>query len=1019
MLLKTGLIYILLASGIVYESYAQYFGRNKPRFKRDEARLLESPHFDIYHYLENDSTAIRLAKWHEWWYHKQLPILRDTFKVRNPIVFYNHHPDFQQSNVISGEISVGLGGVAESLRNRIAMPFNHTHAQTGHVVGHELVHAFQFRMLNSIDSLNIRHIRNIPLWLVEGMAEYMSLGREHSHTAMWIRDALVHDRFPTLRQMSNSFEFFPYRYGHAFWAYVVGIWGQDIIRPLFLNSAALGYERALEKVLNLTEDEFSKRWADHTRNYYAPFFQDTTEIMGVRWFHPENTGNLNLSPVYSPDAKYLAFISEKNLFSIDVYLVEVRSGRIVRKLTSHVQSMHVDDFNFIESVGTFSPDSKRFAYTVYSGGRNQIILVDVQTGDTLDEIAIPELEAFNYISWSPNGRYMVMTGLKDGQSDLYLYDFDRKNLTQLTDDPHSDIQPTWSPEGNRIAFVSDRGTYAGPNDFRHRGFNLSLLDIYSNEVTILDIFPGAENMNPQFSVDGNVIYFLSNADGFRDLYEYSLVRDEMYRLTSYYSGISGITQWSPALTVARDNGLMAYSLFQNGRYHIFRADPSDFYVTYKESDGKTINKRAGTLPPAHSIGIERARAMLDSLDRTFNIQEEEIQPRDFRAKFRLDHIGNMGQINMVGGTYATALAGGVNALFGDILGNHQLFTGISLNGEIFDIGFQGAYVNKKNPLFWGGMVSHVPYQSAASSVFLDSLTFGGVQIPVINSALDLIRTFETRAGGFVVRPLSRALRLESGLSITRYHFRVDRVNNFFHRGMFIRETRTREPSPPGFNVGQVNAAFVGDNTSFGTVGPLMGTRYRFDVERYFGATNFYTALADYRRYVRMAPFTVATRFYHFGRYGQDVRRDILPPIFLGQPTLVRGFTGNSFSRNNVNRMGNFSVNQLVGNKIVVGNLELRLPLSGPERLSMIRSNILPTEFSLFVDTGMAWDNRGIIGAPEGIDGDIDLTRRPVASSGASIRGNLLGFAIMEAFYAVPWQRQWMGGVFGLNFTPAW
>ncbi|EON76182.1 tolB protein precursor [Lunatimonas lonarensis] len=1017
-LFRKCILFFLLFVSVGVDSYAQYFGRNKPRFKRNEARLLQSPNFNLYHYLENDSTAKRLVKWHEWWYKKHLEVLQDSLRARNPIIFYNHHADFQQTNTISGQISVGTGGVAESLKNRVIMPYNHTQAQTGHVVGHEMVHAMQFNMLSS-DTLGVAAMRNLPLWLVEGMAEYMSLGREHSHTAMWMRDAIANDRFPTLRQMTSSFEFFPYRFGHAFWAYVTGIWGEEIIRPLFLNSAAFGYERALERVLGMTEEQFSKQWADQTRSYYEPFTQDTTEVTGIRWFHPENTGNINLSPVYSPDARYMAFISEKALFSIDIFLVDVRAGRIIRKLTSHLESMHVDDFNFIESVGTFSPDSRRFAYTVYSKGRNQLVIVDTRTGNTLEEIAMPGLEAFNYISWSPNGRYMVMTGLKEGQSDLYLYDFNRKQLSQLTDDHHSDIQATWSPDGNWIAFVSDRNTSTDSNGFSTKGFNICLLDVNSNEINVLDIFPGADNMNPQFSMDGNVIYFLSNADGFRDLYEYSIVRDEMYRLTSYFTGISGITNWSPALTVARDNGLMAYSLYRNGRYYIYRADPADFYAIYKNSDGKRVDKSAGTLPPTHSLPIERKADRLAAFDRNFSVDVEEISEQTFRPKFKLDYIGNTGEINMVGGSFATGLAGGVNALFSDILGNHQVFSAVSLNGEIFDIGLQGAYINRKNPINWGGLFSHVPYQSATSSMFLDTLTREGIQIPVVNSALDLIRTYETRVGGFGIYPLSRSLRLEGGLSVTHYHFRVDRVSNFFHRGILIGERRTREPSPPGFNIGQVNLAYVGDNTSFGTVGPLRGTRFRFEAERYFGATNFYTALADFRRYLRVAPVTFATRLYHYGRYGQDARQNLLPPLFIGQPTLVRGFTGNSFVQNNINQAGGFTINQLTGNKIAVGNFEVRYPLSGPERLSMLRSQILPTELSLFVDSGMAWDNRGLVNPPIGLTGEVDIVRRPVASTGVSLRANLLGYIIMEAFYAVPWQREWTGGVFGLNFTPAW
>ena len=76
--------------------------------------------------------------------------------------------------------------------------------------------------------------------------------------------------------------------------------------------------------------------------------------------------------------------------------------------------------------------------------------------------------------------------------------------------------------------------------------------------------------------------------------------------------------------------------------------------------------------------------------------------------------------------------------------------------------------------------------------------------------------------------------------MTRYHFRYDRHNNYYYDGFFVGEKKDRMPSPEGLSVGQVNFAYVGDNSSFGTVGPLKGRRYRFDVEKYVGQANFHS-----------------------------------------------------------------------------------------------------------------------------------------------------------------------------------
>jgi hypothetical protein len=177
--------------------WGQYFnGPNKPDYKIFEYKVFTTPHFEIYHYFNNDSVIKSLALAAEKWYERHLMIFRDTFKEKNPIIIYANHADFQQTNAISGLIGVGTGGVTESLKNRVVMPVMESAAQTDHVLGHELVHAFQYHLLLSEDSTQMRSVRNIPLWMVEGMSEYLSIGSMDPHTAMWMRDALINNDFP-------------------------------------------------------------------------------------------------------------------------------------------------------------------------------------------------------------------------------------------------------------------------------------------------------------------------------------------------------------------------------------------------------------------------------------------------------------------------------------------------------------------------------------------------------------------------------------------------------------------------------------------------------------------------------------------------------------------------------------------------------------------------------------------------------------------------------------------------------
>lgn len=75
------------------------------------------------------------------------------------------------------------------------------------------------------------------------------------------------------------------------------------------------------------------------------------------------------------------------------------------------------------------------------------------------------------------------------------------------------------------------------------------------------------------------------------------------------------------------------------------------------------------------------------------------------------------------------------------------------------------------------------------------------------------------------------------------------------------------------------------------------------------------------------------------------RKGALPPLFPGFLNLVRAYKGVFFYQNQNNQTDGFSLNQLSGSGILVANVELRLPLTVPERLSVFKQNFLPTELA--------------------------------------------------------------------------
>lgn len=1030
---------------------AQYFGQNKMRYKKLDFKVYDTPHFNIYYYLENERMMKWLAQESEVWYEMHQQVFQDTFVRKNPIVFYSNHPEFQQTTTVQGEIGASTGGVTEAFKQRVVMPVMLLNHQTRHVLGHELVHAFQFRVLmEGSDSTRLENIANLPLWMVEGMAEYFSIGKKDAFTSMWMRDAYARNDFPSLRQLTEqSYQYFPYRYGQSFLAFIGATYGDTVIMPMFIETAKYGYEMAMRRVFGYDAQTISTLWKNSMESTYRNLGKDTTSRpIGTPILTTSNAGRMNVSPAISPDGKYVAFLSELDLFSIDLFLADAQTGQVIRKLSSRLRSSDIEDFSFIESAGTFSPDSRRFAFSVFSGGKNKLMIVDTERGRRLDLIEIGDIEQFSNITWAPNGELVAFSGLRNGHSDIYTYNLKTKELVQLMNDYYSDFQPSFSRDGKHIVFSTDRVALQSDNKSVDIPLNLAVINLATKEINNLDVFPGANNLNAQFSGSGEEIYFLSNRDGFRNMYRYVIATRQIEQMTDFFTGISGITEYSPALSISADDQIV-YSYYKNNSYSVYRANKSDFEPQTVEAGN--VNFDAAMLPPPVARGVNVVNTNLTNFNLYQRIDTSQIQNIAYRPQFKLDYLANTGVGMSVGNRFGAGMAGGVFGIFSDILGYNQIYAALNINGEIYDFGGQVAYINQRSRWNWGGALSHTPFMYGFSSFENEDFGRGGLE-PSINTYI--IRQFQTQLEGFVAYPFNRHHRFEVGASIARYGLRAEKWRQSAYGGFVDRQRISNEEAAMGipglggqtdpFFLHQVNTGFVGDNAVFGIAAPLQGFRYRLSAGQNLGTFNFRTYNVDYRRYERIKPITLAARVYSYIRAGEG--ENAFQNLYLGYPWLLRGFEvtqlGRGLTETDRNRLlrqsDAISVNDLMGSRMAIANFEVRLPFTGPERLAAFKSGFLFSDLNLFFDAGAVWgqgrtlkwkrtaddileeigqDQNGNPATYYSFDPNVSI---PVFSLGVSMRINLFGAMILEPYYAIPLNpgREKFGH-FGLNFAPGW
>ncbi len=1007
------------------EVHGQYFGQNKVQYDRFDFRVLNTPNFDIHFYPEKEAAVEDVARMAERWYERLARLFQHDFESTKPLIFYADHPDFQQTNTIGGHIGEGTGGVTEGLKDRVVMPLAGSYADTDHVLGHELVHAFQFNIAQTRRGGGLQALMRLPLWWVEGMAEYLSLGTEHPLTGMWLRDALLRDDLPTLRQLTRESRFFPYRFGQAFWASVGSRYGDEAVVRLFRTSLRMGWEPAVKQVLGVEADSLSARWHEEVTEHYRPLMENRTPPgeAGTLLLAPSTgAGHQNVAPSVSPDGQTVAFISEKDLFSFDLYLADARTGEIQTTLASSAADPHFDALRFIDSSGAWSPDGDRLAVSVFAEGRNKLVIYDTSSGHVVEQVAVDrEIGEISGPTWSPDGSRIAFSGQVGGMADLFYVDLDTGEVERLTQGRHGDYHPTFSPDGSTLAFVSDRG---GETDFERLTYSkmrLALLDVDTREVEVLEVFGNVRHSNPQFSPDGRSLFFLSDVDGFSDIYRMDLDEEEIHRVTELATAVSGITEMAPAMSVARATGTVVFSVFDDFQFHIYSMDSREAMGELQVVSADDTPFAGRFLPPMDTGVHSRVGSYLEDPDTGLPEpgRHSAGNAQSYSPSLELDYVG---QPTIGAGTdqFGGFVSGSAAAYFSDMLGNRNLGVAVQAQGTWKDIGGQAVYQNRERRWNWGVSGGRIPFLSMRSAATRDPSTGNTVFVQ------DLHRIFLSQAQGLVSYPFSSTRRVDLHMGVSRYSFDLERELIEFDRfGRLVSHERDEmhELVPAPLNLLETSVALVEDNSIFGFTSPIRGHRYRLEARNTTGTLDYQTLTADFRRYFNPTPqLTMAFRGMHVGRYGEGLEDSVIQPLFLGWETFVRGYSPQSFQRGECSppEAGEDGTcpefDRLFGQRVAVANAEIRIPLVGTDRFGIFNVGFLPTELTAFADAGLAWSEEE---EPELAFARTSTDRVPVFSSGVSARFNLMGFVVMEFYYAVPWQRPSRGGHFGFHVAPGW
>jgi Tol biopolymer transport system component len=556
------LLLILASETALAQFY--YFGRNKVQFEKFDWKILKTDHFDIYYYGEMLEIAEIGATYAEEIYEELKVTMNHVVTRRVPLIFYNTHIHFQQTNITPGFIPEGVGGFFEFIKGRVVLPSNGSLKDFRHVIRHELVHVF---MVNKIYRVLVDHRLPSdllpPLWFVEGLAEYLSTEVD-AQAEMVMRDAVLNNYFVGIEDINRIYgTFLMYKEGQSFLEFVEEKYGKEKI-PLMLENFWMftNFNRVIEYTIDKTIKEIDSDWHFYLKKKYYPLIQDNAPIEHAS--QKITDFGFNFSPAFyeKDNQHFIYFVGNRDGYS-SLYRLEIDEKEKVIDgpdiILRGEKTEELESFHLFQSSIDISKDGL-LVFVTKKGATDAIHIYSISRNEIIRTFQYDHLINLTSPKFSSDTDNIVFHAVdQKGFSDIFIINMNDNSLTRLTNDYYDDRDPVFGLNDSHILFSSDRTS--GENEMKHNIFSYDLKNNRIEYVTYLN----ANNYNPVISSDKKSLFFTSDLDGVRNIWAIDFEKpDSIRKITNFIT-----SAFYPSFI---NNDKIVFSGFENFSFNLYTLD---------------------------------------------------------------------------------------------------------------------------------------------------------------------------------------------------------------------------------------------------------------------------------------------------------------------------------------------------------------------------------------------------------------------------------------------------------------
>lgn len=887
------LVLMAVMSLEVFPQYEFWYGKNKIQ-KGFKWQHVETPHFKIYYYTNNERLIKKVSGAAEYAYKQISDYLNVQVKDKKiPLIFYSTKIDFELTNIADIPPILSPEAFAESNYYRVVVQGETSFDELARTIVHELGHIFEYEVIGP----RAMYI-SPPLWVMEGFSEFIT--RDWNRFALLtVRDAVLNNQVPQftkegqLRSPLND-RLLYYDFGHMIFDFVDAKLGRrGIKRLLFSFKGGSVFSRGgrnMLKVLDYTPKTFNYEFGKYLRKRFERFVskedpEDYSYIIG-----PDFPLGPALSFQVSPSGEMVAvFTVNYKAPDFDIMLMSMKDGRVIKNITPggiFGRKYDIIDFLYFPSDGsafTWSKDSDRIAFFARKEWSDYLVVMDVLKGNILKKIKLHGIRKATSPKFLPGSKEneIYFSGQEATKGYLYRMNLDTGKVSRLTNGLLFIKAFDISSKGDRLIYSASDGKY-----------DKLYLGVLDNPDMAKQITVGNYNdITPSFSADSRYIYYSSDELGSYNIYKIDLQEKMLYRYTDVKTG-----NFFP-VEIPEEKDYVVMTSYFKGNFTLFKKDVS-------------------TPQEERKIEFENIDQELLAKKETEELKTTEIKYRGKYKPFSKLYIESLPPLSVAVGSDG-GLWGYSSLNLTDLMGDYNLYLQI-----YSDYGYRSysmVYLNQKRRLqLFAHLFSYKLSYYTGQGFYYDRRSY---------------RTLRQLYGGELGfwYPFNRAYRLEATASFFKQNENLDTL--------IIGEDLPYAQYANGWAV-PLRFSLVGDTILFSGAypGPARGHTFKFTFEKYFKLSDrfidAYTFEGDFRKYFRFDNYSLlAFRLYGFKSGGK---------------TPLLQWTGGN------NTIRSIGYRRLAGSNLFLFNAELRFPLLH-QAISPIGS-LGPIRGVFFFDLGGVWFN---------------------------------------------------------------